>query len=118
MKSANHAGFILHCSRVSQAHCQDKAENLKPMRVYRYGLSTLLNEDAMKLPSLLFSLQGRINRLPYQSAAVLVVHTRHLWDWQWLRTSKQYGPDNPMKIVHGIIVLAAFALAVWIGLAG
>jgi hypothetical protein len=39
------------------------------MRVYRYGLLTLLNEDAM-------------------------------------------------KIVHGIIVLAAFALAVWIGLAG
>jgi len=35
------------------------------MRVYRYGLSALLNEDAMKLPSLLFSFQGRINQLPY-----------------------------------------------------
>ena len=71
----------------------------------------------MKLPSLLFSFQGRINPLPYQSAVVLAGHTRHLWDWQWLRTSKQYGPDNPMTIVPGIIVLVTFALAVWIGLA-
>ena len=72
MKSTNHAEFILHCSRGSQAYCLDKAENLKPMSVYRYGLSTLLNEDAMKLPSLLFSFQGLINRLLYWLVTLVI----------------------------------------------
>lgn len=67
----------------------------------------------MKVTSLLFSFQGRINRLPYW-LVTLVVYGIGSGSGQ---ASTQYGPDNPMTIVPGIITLVTFVLVVWIGLA-
>jgi len=67
------------------------------MRVYRYGLSTLLNEDAMKLPSLLFSFQGRINQLSY-----------------WLVAEVKRWPDRDRTGWWALVYLIYFIGQIWV----
>ncbi len=67
----------------------------------------------MKLTSLLFSFQGRINRLPYWLVTLVVYGIGGATG----QAGTQYGPDNPMTIVPGIITLVSFVLGVWIALA-
>lgn len=67
----------------------------------------------MKLTSLIFSFQGRINRLPYWLVTLVIYGIGSVSG----QTSTQYGPDNPMTIVPVIITLVTFVLGVWIALA-
>ncbi len=67
----------------------------------------------MKLTSLLFSFEGRINRLPYWLVTLVLYGIGGATG----QTGTQYGPDNPMTLLPGIITLVTFVLGVWIALA-
>ena len=104
MKLANHSQSILHCSRTSQAHCLDKA--VKSEANETLPIWTI---DFIECGSDIANITFIFISGPYHSAAVLAGHTRHYGIGSGSgQAGKQYGPDNPMTIVPGSIVLVTF----------
>jgi len=67
----------------------------------------------MNIPSLLFSFNGRINRLPYWIVTVILTGAGSVFG----KPAAQYGPDNPMTVGPALITLITFAFSLWVGLA-
>ncbi|WP_455198348.1 DUF805 domain-containing protein [Kaarinaea lacus] len=67
----------------------------------------------MKLKSLLFSFRGRITRLPFWSATLILTG----WGFTFGQLMGPYGPEHPMTIGPGLVTTANLCIVLWIGLA-
>jgi len=67
----------------------------------------------MNLPSLLFSFQGRINRLPFWIVTLILIGAGVATQ----PAANMYGPDNPMTIGPAIIAMVSVIISLWVGLA-
>ena len=66
----------------------------------------------MNLKSLLFSFQGRINRLQYWVVTITLIVIGAT-----SQMGNTYGPDNPMTVVPALLSLIGFVVVLWINLA-
>ena len=67
----------------------------------------------MDIKSLLFSFQGRINRFPFWIVTIVLLG----WGISFQQIMGPFGPEHPMTLGSGLIVLLNFVIVVWIGLA-
>jgi uncharacterized membrane protein YhaH (DUF805 family) len=67
----------------------------------------------MNLLSLLFSFQGRINRLPFWIVTLIMIG----FGVATQPAADTYGPDNPMTIGPAVLAIVSIIISLWVGLA-
>jgi len=77
------------------------------------GHHFLKTEIIMQLKSLLFSFNGRINRLPYWVVNLVLMG----WGSLFHQLTGPYGPDSPIMMSTALLATINFTFVVWIWLA-